>query len=485
MSTLIKIKSLGKDSVIYGLSSVLTKMITVFLIPVYTRIFTPSDYGVMNIITNVLSACALFAVFGLDSAAARWYYDSDDLADRKSTLSSWFYFQTIVSTVFVVLMLVSTPLVFKYLLKDSDQGNYLPWIIASLTLWTMILPKVINSLFRFRRKPKQAVIFSLSHSILTIGVTILTVVYMRTGIVGVFIGRLCAGIAFSVVGYFILKDWLSFSNFNKVRLKKMLKFSAPLVPSSLAFWVLNSANSFFLLYYFGKAEVGLYAVGVSIGAFLMLFTTAFQQAWGPFAFSIIKDKDAKDVYASVFGIYAILASILLLFSVLFIPEILVLLTTPKFYSASWVATLMSINVIVASFSYIANLGLNIVKTNKPYARAVFMAAGLNLVLNFVIVPHLGMLGSALSVVISQSIVPVYLFYKSQQVYFVNYNFKKALFYILIALLIGILFRLLVNIDLGFIHKLILKTSIFITFLSIVYFVNRKHLNLSHLFKKNS
>ena len=152
----------------------------------------------------------------------------------------------------------------------------------------------------------------------------------------------------------------------------MLKFSAPLVPSSLAFWVLNSANSFFLLYYFGKAEVGLYAVGVSIGAFLMLFTTAFQQAWGPFAFSIIKDKDAKDVYASVFGIYAILASILLLFSVLFIPEILALLTTPKFYSASWVATLMSINVIVASFSYIANLGLNIVKTNKPYAKAIFM-----------------------------------------------------------------------------------------------------------------
>ena len=152
-------------------------------------------------------------------------------------------------------MLVSTPLVFKYLLKDSDQGNYLPWTIASLTLWTMILPKVINSLFRFRRKPKQAVLFSLSHSILTIGVTILTVVYMRTGIVGVFIGRLCAGIVFSIVGYFLLEDWLSVSNFNKVRLKKMLKFSAPLVPSSLAFWVLNSANSFFLLYYFGKVNI--------------------------------------------------------------------------------------------------------------------------------------------------------------------------------------------------------------------------------------
>ena len=110
-------------------------------------------------------------------------------------------------------------------------------------------------------------------------------------------------------------------------------------------------------------------------------------------------------------------------------------------------------------------------------------AGLNLVLNFVVVPHLGMLGSALSVVVSQSIVPVYLFYKSQKVYFVNYNFKKALIYILIALLIGILFRLLVNIDLDFIHKLMLKTSIFITFLSIVCFVNRKHINLSYLFKK--
>jgi O-antigen/teichoic acid export membrane protein len=124
-------------------------MITVFLIPVYTRIFTPSDYGVMNIITNVLSACALFAVFGLDSAAARWYYDSDDLADRKSTLSSWFYFQTIVSTVFVVLMLVSTPLVLKYLLKDSDKGNYLQCIIDYLSLLTMIMPKLIKSLFRF------------------------------------------------------------------------------------------------------------------------------------------------------------------------------------------------------------------------------------------------------------------------------------------------------------------------------------------------
>src|SRR5688572_22712186 len=117
-----KLKSLAKDSVIYGISGIVSKMIAVLLVPLYTRIFTPSDYGVINIINTTFLLVGMLAACSLDNSAGRWYYDTQDEVDRKRTFASWFWFQFAVSGGLALMLILITPLIFTYILHLSFDG---------------------------------------------------------------------------------------------------------------------------------------------------------------------------------------------------------------------------------------------------------------------------------------------------------------------------------------------------------------------------
>src|SRR5258705_4359644 len=90
-------KQLAGDSLIYGLSNVVSGFISLFLIPVYTKIFSPSDYGVLNLINVTFFLLTILVVFGLDAAVAVWFWDKTEEVERKKTFASWFWFQLFLS----------------------------------------------------------------------------------------------------------------------------------------------------------------------------------------------------------------------------------------------------------------------------------------------------------------------------------------------------------------------------------------------------
>ena len=98
------LRQLGQESLVYGLAGVVSKFIGFFLVPIYTRIFSPADYGVMGLITTTMAAVSIFVVLGLDSAAGRWYYDSDEIEDRKRTIATWAVTQVTVAVFFGLLI---------------------------------------------------------------------------------------------------------------------------------------------------------------------------------------------------------------------------------------------------------------------------------------------------------------------------------------------------------------------------------------------
>jgi O-antigen/teichoic acid export membrane protein len=101
---LSRIKSLLKDSVAYGISSLLSRFIGFLLMPLYTRILTPEDYGVLNIINITITLVTLFAVLGLDSSAHVFYWDTTEDKKRKSVFSSWFWSQVAISIIIALLL---------------------------------------------------------------------------------------------------------------------------------------------------------------------------------------------------------------------------------------------------------------------------------------------------------------------------------------------------------------------------------------------
>jgi O-antigen/teichoic acid export membrane protein len=433
-----QLKQLGNDSLIYGLSGIVTRMIGIFLIPIYTRLFIPKHYGVINLINTTFFLLGLLVVCALDTATGRWFYDSKETEDHKKTFGTWIWFQFIFSVIIAIIVILLSPWLVNSFFKEEGKPVY--FILPAITLVTNMLPAIISNWYRVHRRPVATVVFSVSQTIVTIGLSVLFVIILRWHITGVFAALTISSAIFSLVALQQMRGWLNVKYFSIARLKPMLKYAFPFIPAAIAYWLLNSTDSYFLAFFKNKAEVGLFGIGASLAAGIALFTGAFQQAWGPFAFSIMNDDNAKEVYANVFLLFGYVMGLLAAVLMLFAPEVLMLLTAPAYYEAAWVAGILGYNLVLIGFTYIASIGISIAKVTAPYGYAMLFATVLTIILDIILIPKFGKEGSAIATVAAQLIVPAYLFYKGQKVYFIPYKYAEVLIVMAGMALVAVLVR---------------------------------------------
>jgi O-antigen/teichoic acid export membrane protein len=471
-----RLKKLGKDILIYGLSGVFVRSISFLLIPIYTRIFNPADYGDINIINNTAMILGLFSTFALDSAAHRWYYETEDKNTKYTAFSNWFWFQLVFSIILVVLLYLSIPILNNLFFKH-DHYNLILFIVG-LTLVFNILPNMLTNWYRVNLHSKKTVVFTTVNSVLNILLNIFFILILKLGILGFFASTLCVAFFSSLFAYYEMRLPIKFEYFDLKILKSMISYSFPLIPAALSYWILNNTDAYFLLYFLDRTQVGIFAIGVTIASVMSFFTSSFQTAIGPFAFSIMNQKDCKEIYASIFDFYTYLAVFFSFNLLFFAPELLRIFTQPAFYGASWVIGILGINLILIGYTYIASIGNSIVKENKYYMHAMIIATLLTIGLNIILIPRYGVNGSAIATLIAQLVVPIYLFYYSQKNFYVPYKFKKNIILIVIILSFAVFFRLFINID--SIYQIILKIIVSIIISSFVIYkalIKYKNLNI--------
>jgi O-antigen/teichoic acid export membrane protein len=427
------LKQLVSETLVYGLAGVISRFLAIFLVPIYTRIFSPEDYGVMNLVTTTMTLVSIFVVLALDNSAARWYWDTEDTNDRKITLASWVWCQITISLVFAILIFVLSSWLGQVLVRRNDAEIY--FRLAAIALPLGVLGGVVTNWLRMQRRPWVTMSFSLGTNLFNILLTILLVVILRWGLAGVFIAQAGTAALGTVLALPLLRDWVDPRKFQWLRLKVMLKYAFPMIPAALAYWIVNLSGRYFVQFFSSTSEVGLYQVGSTVASMVALGTGAFQLAWGPFGMSIHKQPEAKRVYANVLLAYLWITCFISTALALFAPEILRFLTTEAYVGASRVVGLLAFNYVLIGLSYIAVIGPAIVKTTKPYGLAVTAAAGVTIGLNFLLVPHWGKEGSALATLIAQAIVTIYVFYWSQKLYPIPYRFGPAAGIFALALLL--------------------------------------------------
>jgi O-antigen/teichoic acid export membrane protein len=336
-----------------------------------------------------------------------------------------------------------------------------------------LLPAVINNWYRVHRRPVATVIFSVSQTLVTIGLSVLFVIILRWHITGVFAALTISSALFTFVALQQMNGWLSIKYFSKERLQPMLKYALPFIPAAIAYWLLNSTDSYFLAFFKNKAEVGLFGIGASVASGIVLFTGAFQQAWGPFAFSIMNDENAKQVYANVFLLYGYVMGFLAASLMLFAPEVLMLLTAPAYHDAAWVAGILGYNLVIIGFTYIGVIGTSIAKNSSPYGIGMLFATILTIILDIILIPRFGKEGSAIATVAAQLIVPVYLFYKGQQVYPIPYKYAEVAAGMICMAIVVIIVRFIRFDSIGL--QIAVKTITTLLLLAFVIIVNRTKL----------
>jgi len=411
MQTTKLIKQLAGDSAVYGLSGAVDKLVAVLLIPVYTRVFTRAEVGILSLIDVTVTLAATIALLGLDNASARWFYDSQDQADRRTTVASSFWCQLAASVLVAVALVAGSPWLAEWLTGTAGWAP-LVWLSA-MGLPPLVVLRTWGMWLRYQRRAWSILVLTAVRGVGRVGLILWFVLALRYALVGVYLGRLVNVTALAVVGMILLWPWLRPDRFRLGRLKEMLRFGLPLAPAALGVWVMTSADRFLLRILCDQAEVGLYDMAAKLSGVIALGTVAFQQAWGPFAYSIMHKKGVQRVYAKVLDVYCLVGCALGTAVALLGPLLFRVMTTEPFYPAVSCLPALVFAYFFAGAQFIAGLGSGIAKRSMPLAGAIGLGAAINVGLNLVLIPLWGRDGAAWATLLAYALSTVFLFAAGQ------------------------------------------------------------------------
>ncbi len=416
-----QIRRLGKHSAIYGLGGIVSRVLAVFLLPLYTRYLNAADLGAVGLVVALSAVLVTILRLGISSAFFRFYFDSKDVARRLLVVRTSFWFTMASATAGLAAgVLLAAPVADLLGLDDPNLVR-----AGFVGIWAQMNYEQLTSLFRAEERSTAFVFASLANIAVTIGATVLLVVVWERGALGVIVGNFIG----TLVVYFALlavnRAQLGLE-FSRPLLREMNRFGVPLVPAALALIVVNFSDRFFLVHLASLEEVGLYEIGVRIASAMVLLLTAFRMAWPAFAYSIEDDAEAKRTYAFVLTYLVVVASWLALALGLLAPWLVRVLATPQFYEGQRVVAPLAFGGMAYAAYIVMAIGVGRAKRTQFNWVIAGLAAVVNVVLNLILIPPYGMLGAAYATVAAYGVMFVAMTWYAQRVFPVPYQWRRVL-----------------------------------------------------------
>lgn len=422
-----------KQSIVYSLGGLTLPLVGIFMVPLYTRVFTTDDYGVIYLVQITITFLTVLLMLGLDNANARYYMDSRDNQDRKTTASTTLFFVLAVVLACCLVFIGFSKEISQLIFKTGIYNRYL--VIAAAAVPFGLCTTLCINLLRFNFRPVSYTILSVAQLLVNVSLIILLVVHFKLGIIGIFTATLISAILFFAINLLITRRYFSFT-FSKKRLIELLKFGIPLVPYGITIYLIQNSARYFLSYFSTLDEVGLYSLGLQLASILAIFFIGTGLAWGPLIYSTYKEANIKAVYSKLTDYFVSAALLLVVGLSLFSREILTVFTTPQYYGAYIVVPFLA---LYFTFFYIGlrmSFGINIAKKTLHFTWVSVLTAAINIGLNFLLVPPYGMLGAAISALACSIVWCILLVFISQRYYQVDYNLSA--FFKILALSVALI-----------------------------------------------
>jgi O-antigen/teichoic acid export membrane protein len=417
-----QLKRLGRHSVIYGLGGLVSRILAVLLLPLYTHYLSTSDYGEIETIVALTTVFAIVLRFGISSAFFRFYFDSADPAARRTVLRTSFWFTMTMATAGLVAGLALAAPISHALFGTTSEANLVR--AAFVGLWATMNYEQLTALFRVEERSVAFVSASLANIAITVSMTVLLVVALDKGPVGVIVGNFTGTLIVYLVLLGYRREQLGLE-WDRTLLRAMNRFGMPLVPSALFLWITNFADRFILVKLTDTAEVGLYSVGVRIASAMILLLTAFRMAWPAFAYSIEDDDEAKRTYGWVLTYLVLLATWVATGLALLSPWIVRLLTNSDFWSASEVVGPLAFSTVPFAGYVVIAIGVGRARRTQMNWAVSAVAGIVNIGLCFALIPAYGMMGAAVATVVSYTAMFLVMAWWCQRVYPVPYQWRRV------------------------------------------------------------
>ncbi len=421
-----RLRQLGKDSLIYGFGGAVGKGISFFLLPIYTRIFTPADYGMIEMMSVIVSLLTAILTMGMDSAQSFFFFEQREEGKQaqKQVVTAILQWRLTWGLGIVAITGAAAPLINTWFF-----GGQLPWMHFGVSFAGALFATVMTQsveIFRLLYKPWSYIGIIVSRTVLAAGLTLFFVLALEQGIFSFFLGSAVSAFVLAWFGWIRVRDYLDFSTRYHKWWPRLLRFGAPLLPAGLAIYVMNTADRWFIQHYHGEDALGLYAVGAKFVLLMALAVDMFRKAWWPMAMDAMHSNDGPATFRMIARLFMGLGSAAVVYLAFLSPRLIRWLTAPAYHGAYPIVGVLAWKAVFYGFYLVGSPG--IWKAERTYLSAFLMAGAgmLNFGLNWIFVPLYGGVGAALSTSISYFVLVVVAVSISEHLWKINFPYALLL-----------------------------------------------------------
>jgi O-antigen/teichoic acid export membrane protein len=390
------LRAAARDTAIYGASSLLVRGLALLLLPFYTRVLTTEQYGLVDLATVFSTLVLLTVALEVSQGVARLFHDAEDRDGQVAYASTALWFSVGMYGLFTLLGLALAPAVAELVFESRDRVGLARIVVVSAAI-SGVFNLVLNNL-RWRLQPMAFAAGSLTFALVSIAVTVALVLGAQIGVAGVLLGQLIGSAAGLVLCWVLSRD-LYAARFDGARLREMLAFSLPLVPSSIGVFVTLYIDRVAIKELMTIDDVGLFGLGFRIASIVSLLVLAVQLAITPLVYARYREPGTPAAIARALRYFAGFAIVVAAALGVFAPEIVALISAPEYAGGAAVVPVLAPALLLAG-AYVFAPGLAIAKRSGLQAGITIAGAVLNTVLNFALIPRLGIVGAGTATLIS-------------------------------------------------------------------------------------
>jgi len=465
---LSRLKSTARNSFIYGIGNLSTKLIGLILLPLYTRILPVGEFGMLAMLET--TSQVLITVFGLSlyNAFLRWYWDKEYSESRKSLFFSVFAFLIVISFIMAVSLCAGSRALSSVLLNNSEYFGLIR--LMAITAAFEIVGVLPLTLMRVEERPQLFITSNIIKFSVNLLLTIFFIVILKHRIEGIYEAQIIGNIVF----FLFLSKYIwrkTEARLNVKALKEMLSFSMPLVFASIAGIFLNLTDRYAIKFMNGLEQLGSYQFGFKIAnAIKIIVLNSVSFALTPVIYKIIDEKGSKRFYSKILTYMGFGVMLIVMIVSFYGKEISMILADKEEYrSAYTIIPVLAFGLFFSSLRDMVFTGLNITKKTRISATIIIIVSAANIGLNIFFISFFSSMGAAIATVLSQLLYLGLVSRYSQKYFYIPYEWIKILKIFITGVFLSAI-AMLTN-KLSLIPAILIKLLLLGSFPVILYFWN--------------
>ncbi len=450
-----KYKYLATNTLVFFISKFSSKILVFLLLPLYTSVLSTSEYGISDLMNTSVSLFYIILTLMVAESVLRFSFDKNY---EKAQIFSTGLFFILVSSILMGLGIIIANKINKIKIFDGY------WLHYFLLYVFYSLDNLLANFIRGLEKIKLIALAGVVGTIVTVISNIFLLVVFKYGIYGYLTSMILSHVVVSVA-YLVFGRayrYIDFKIINKNLIIEMIKYSTPIVVVQISWWINSAIDRYIVALLLGTSETGLLSLAHKIPSMLTVFTSVFMQAWKLSAIKEYESESSRQFYSKILNLYNSVLIIAGAFIIAFIKPISSLIFKSEFSSAWYLAPVFILAFVINGISAFLGTFFIANKNTKSLAYSTLIGAGVNIILNFVLIKRVGTFGAGISTAISYFIISIIRIVQVEKKMHLNLEYARIITsYILLVVLI----------------KYVLNTNIIIIgfILSLLLMINKKHI----------